>query len=335
MVPDVSAVIVTWNARDHVDACLAALAGAGGEGVEVEVIVVDNDSRDGTAEHVRRDWPRVRVIETGRNGGMAAGTNTGLLAASAPAFLVLNSDVEVHAGAVGRMLETLRATPQAGVVAPMLRNADGSWQRTLRRFPTTWRYATEFWYLRRLAPRSRTFNGFYAGDLDAERPQAVDWAMGACLLVRREAVDAAGLLDESYFMYGEEVDWLRRMADAGWHVAYEPAARATHAHGASARRHWGRLYQVQLANHVRYVARHGGVGAGRRTRRVLASALATRAVLYGASSIVPVGDRVARRLRARAFADGRRTVLGVDPAAPGGSLIPAWPDVERGAAPGR
>ncbi|MCW2924684.1 MAG: glycosyl transferase family 2, partial [Thermoleophilia bacterium] len=217
---DVSIIVVAWNALDHIDPCLDAAFGAGSRGVEVEVLVVDNASTDGTAEHVRSTFPGVRVLETGRNGGMAAGNNAGMLAASGRAFLLLNSDAYLEPGAVRTMLERLDAEPAGTVaaVAPRLLNEDRSPQRSVRGFPTVWRYATEFLYLRRLAPRSRVTNAFYGAGVDLDRPGRIDWATGACLLVPRDAVDAVGLMDEAYFMYGEEVDWLLRMHGTGRHV---------------------------------------------------------------------------------------------------------------------
>jgi GT2 family glycosyltransferase len=327
---DVSVIIVTWNARSHVDPCLDAVFGAGGAGVELEVLVVDNASTDDTVAHVAETYPQVRILETGRNGGMAAGNNAGMAVARGRAFLLLNSDAYLEPGALRTMLDRLDAEPAGTVaaVAPALRNLDGSPQRSVRGFPSTWRYATEFCYLRRLAPSSKVLNAFYGGGLDLSGPGRIDWATGACLLVPRDAVDAVGLMDEAYFMYGEEVDWLRRMSRAGRHVAWEPAAVSLHVGGGSARSSWGELYQRQLANHVRYMARCEGVAPARRTRRLLRVALALRAAAWRAAALVP-GDRAARRSRADAFALGARTIAAIDVDAVGEPVIPPWDAVQR------
>jgi GT2 family glycosyltransferase len=330
MPPETSVIIVTWNALDHLDPCLEAVFGAAGEGVELEVIVVDNASSDGTAAHVRATWPAARVVETGRNGGMAAGNNAGMLVAEGRTFLLLNSDAYLDPGSIRTMLDRLDAEPAGTVaaVAPALRNADGSPQRSVRGFPTPWRYATEFFYLRRLAPGLRATNAFYGAGVDLATPGFVDWVTGACLLVPRDAVDAVGLMDEAYFMYGEEVDWLLRMRDAGRRVAWEPRAGATHLGGGSARTQWGTLYQRQLANHVRCMARTRGVGPARRTRRVLAVALSLRAAAWRLAALLPGGGRQVRRERAAAFAEGARTVRAIDPANVDPPVIPDW-NVER------
>ena len=319
MQPDVSVIVVTYNACDHIDRCLDAALGAGGAGVALELLVVDNGSSDGTPAHVRERWPAARVVETGRNGGMAAGNNAGMLAAasSSRAFLLLNSDAFLEPDALRRMLDRLDAETDRGepvaAVAPALRNVDGSPQRSVRGFPTVWRYATEFWYLRRLAPRTRALNAFYGGGLDLQRPRRVEWVTGACMLVPRAAVEDVGLMDESFFMYGEEVEWFWRMHCVGRTVAWEPRAHVVHVGGGSAGSAKGALYQRQLANHVLLVARIRGTRAARRVRRVLVSALRARAAMWRLSSLLPVGARAARAARAAAFAEGARSVRAVDP----------------------
>lgn len=337
MAPDVSVIVVTWNARDHIDPCLDAVLGGGGDSVDLEVIVVDNASTDDTVNHVRTRYPNVQIIETGRNGGMAAGNNVGMAVAIGRSFLLLNSDAYLHAGALRTLLDRLDAEPAHTVaaVAPRLQNVDGSPQRSIRGFPTPWRYATEFLYLRRLAPRSRAFNAFYGGGVDVDQPGRVEWVTGACLLVPRDAVDAVGLMDEAYFMYGEEVDWLHRMRDVGRHVCWEPRAVATHLGGGSAGASWGALYQRQLANHVRFMSRREGVRAGRRTRALLRWSLAARALAWRAAAIVVPGGRETRRERAAAFADGARTIAAIDPAATAEPVIPHWDVVQRDAGSSR
>lgn len=330
MAPEVSVIVVTWNAREHVDACLSAVFGSGGAGVDLELLVVDNDSSDGTAEHVEATFPGATVLRSGRNGGMAAGNNLGMQHATGRAFLLLNSDAYLHDGALRTMLDRLDAEPQAAVaaVAPALQNVDGSPQRSVRGFPSVWRYATELLYLRKLAPSSRAFNAFYGGGIDTSQPTTIEWATGACLLVPRAAVDAVGLMDEAYFMYGEEVDWLARMRNVGRRVLWEPRAVATHVGGGSARTQWGTLYQRQLVNHVRYMARCEGERAARRTRRLLRSSLRLRAIVWRYMAWLP-GDRIHRRARAVAYADGARTIARstLDMLEP--PQIPSWDQLER------
>ena len=356
---DVSIIVVTWNARDLVDRCLAAATGPGSAGVVTETIVVDNDSSDDTVAHVRAAWPAVRIVETGRNGGMAAGNNAGVLAAEGRAFLLLNSDCFLDEGAVRAMLGRLdadvpgdRQGDPVGVVVPRLRNEDGSLQRSVRGWPTPWRLFTEFFFVRRLFPRARWANAFYAAGFDHDGPATdIEWATGACLLVSRAAIDDVGLMDESYFMYGEEVDWLSRLDEAGWVVAYEPQAGATHLGGGSAGRAWGRMFALQCANHVVLQSRIGGhawsenparrraaaVRAARRTRRIVASGLRLRialsylGVVRGGASRSPAQRRAVLR-------EALAAVRAVDPSNVPEPVVPGWPGagvVQRPESPAR
>ena len=124
-------------------------------------------------------------------------------------------------------------------MCPRLRNRDGTLQRSVRGFPTLWRVATEYFFLRKLAPRSRALNSYYAGWFDHDESREIDWAMGPCFLVRRDAADAVGLFDESFFMFWEETDWLYRFNRAGWKVWFLPEAEVVHVGGAT---HGGRMF---------------------------------------------------------------------------------------------
>ena len=197
---DVTAVTVTYNGLPWIERCLESLRG-------VETIVVDHGSTDGTLELVRERFPEVRVIEQG-NKGWGGGLNAGFRTASGRYYLPINSDAWVVDDAIERMVAFAEAHPEVAVVCPRLRNPDGTLQRSVRGFPTRWRVATEYFFLRKLAPRSRALNSYYAGSFGHDEAREIDWAMGPCFLVRREAADAVGIFDESFFMFWEETDWL-------------------------------------------------------------------------------------------------------------------------------
>jgi N-acetylglucosaminyl-diphospho-decaprenol L-rhamnosyltransferase len=169
------------------------------------------------------------------------------------------------------------AHPRAGLVGPRLRNPDGSLQRSVRGFPTPWRLATEYFFLRKLAPRSRALNAFYAGGFAHDEPREVDWLMGACMLVRREAVDGVGPFDEEFFLFAEETDWCFRLREAGWRIWFCPEAEVVHVGGAS---HGGRLFGENLRGHLRFLAKHRGVAEAERARRLLVVALRLRGLLF-------------------------------------------------------
>jgi GT2 family glycosyltransferase len=162
-------------------------------------------------------------------------------------------------------------------VGPRLLNPDGTLQRSVRGFPTVWRLATEFLYLRKLAPRSRALNAFYGAGFDHASEREVEWLMGACLLVRRAAYDDVGPFDERYFMFSEEVDWMRRASERGWAVVFTPEARCVHVGGAA---HGGRLFRENVSGHLRYLSLHGRPGEAERARRLLRASLLVRGRLY-------------------------------------------------------
>jgi GT2 family glycosyltransferase len=266
---DVSVVVVTYNALPWVERCLDSVRG-------YETVVVDNGSTDGTVELVRARFPDVRLIEQ-ENRGMGGGNNTGMRAAGGRYFFLLNSD----AWAVGDAVETLARYadehPEAAVVGPRLRNPDGTLQRSVRGDPTAWRLATEYLFIRKLAPRSSRLNPLYVGGFDHDETRAVEWLQGAALLVRRDAADAVGLFDEDFFMFSEETDWLYRFRQAGWQVVFHPEAEVVHVGGAS---HGGQMYVENVRGHLRFAAKHRGWKEAERVRRLLLVSLRLRSLVF-------------------------------------------------------
>jgi GT2 family glycosyltransferase len=267
-VADVSVVVVTWNAREWIERCLESVRGN-------EVIVVDNGSTDGTVELVRTEFPDVRVIEQ-ENRGMGGGNNTGMRAADARYFFLLNSDAWVVGDGLARLVAYADAHPDTAVVGPRLLNTDGTLQRSVRAEPTLWRLATEYLGIRKLAPRTNLLNPLYVGGFDHGSEAEADWLSGAALLVRRDAADAVGLFDESFFMFSEEADWLTRFRRAGWKVRFFPGAEVVHVGGAS---HGGGLYVENLRGHLRWFDKHRGARAAERARRLLLVSLGLRAAV--------------------------------------------------------
>lgn len=271
---DVSVVVVALDGLPWIERALDSVSGAARE-----VIVVDHGSTDGTVALVRERFPAARLIEQG-NVGYGAGMNAGLRGATGEWFLVLNSDAWAEDGdahPLDLLVAFGEAHPAAAVVGPRLLNPDGTLQRSVRGFPTLWRLATEYLFLRKLAPRSAAFNSFYAGGFDHASACEVEWVMGAVLLVRRAAADAVGLFDEEFFLFSEETDWCKRFHAAGWQVWFDPEVAFTHVGGAS---HGGRLYRENLRGHLRYFAKHGGPGSADRARLLLLWALRLRGALF-------------------------------------------------------
>jgi len=265
----VACVVVTYDALPWIERCLESVAG-------VETVVVDNGSTDDTVAVVRDRFPTVRVVEA-ENRGLSAGWNRGIAETTADHVVVLNADAWLVEDALARLVDAARRHPGAALVAPRLLNTDGSLQRSVRGFPTAWRLATEFLYLRKLAPRSRALNAFYGAGFDHASEREVDWVMGACMLVRRAAFDEVGPFDERYFLFSEEVDWMRRAADRGWSVVFTPDAHCVHVGGAS---HGGRLFRENVRGSLRYLSLHGRPGEAERARRMLRASLLVRGTIH-------------------------------------------------------
>jgi len=269
MPDDLSIVVVTYDAMPWIQQCLESVRGH-------QVIVVDHGSTDGTVELVRERYPEVRLIEQ-ENRGMGGGNNAGMRVAQGRYTLLLNSDAWAVDGALHLLAVYLDAHPAVAVAGPRLANPDGSLQRSVRGFPTLWRLATEYFFLRKLAPRSRALNAFYGGGFRHDETGEVESLHGAALMVRREAADAVGLFDEAFFMFSEETDWIYRFRQAGWSAAFVAEAEVVHVGGAS---HGGRLYVENLRGILRFFAKHRGLREAERARRLLLAALRLRSALF-------------------------------------------------------
>jgi N-acetylglucosaminyl-diphospho-decaprenol L-rhamnosyltransferase len=268
---EVSAIVVTYNAAPWIERALESLRGTG-----AEVIVVDNGSTDGTLELVRERLPEARVVEQ-ENRGFGAGNNAGMRAAAGRHFLLLNPDAWLTEGALEDMVAFLDEHPEAAVVGPRLLNPDGSLQPSVRGYPTPWRIATEYFFLRKLAPRSKVLNAFFGAGFDHRSVRNAEFLGGACLLVRREAVDSIGGFDEDFFLMSEEVDWCYRFRQAGWKVLFYPGAEVFHVVGAS---HNPALFRELVRGHLRFLRKHRGIRAAERARRVMLWGLRLRGLLF-------------------------------------------------------
>jgi len=230
---DLSIIIVSYNGREHLRKCLQSLA-AHGPSVGHEVIVVDNASQDGSAEMVTAEFPQARLLPLPKNVGFAAGANRGIGEASGEAIVLLNPDSELKEDVFGPMLTYLRGHPDIGILAPKLRDEDGSLQLSCRRFPTfSVALFNRYSLLTRLLPGNRFSARYLLTDWDHSAVAAVDWVSGACLMARRSLFEEIGPLDEGYFMYIEDVDLCQRVHRAGYKVVYFPEAAITHHIGRS------------------------------------------------------------------------------------------------------
>jgi len=219
--------VVTWNSAGRVAECLDSLREPG---VRVETVVVDNASADGTLAVVRSASPGARVIETGSNLGFAAAANRGIRAGTGAFVLLLNPDARLLPGSLARLREALAGRPGGWAAGPAILDGRGRPRRTDLRFPRFRDLLAQALFLDRLFPPGRPAGRGRRGGGGPGDPVRVDWLPGCCVLLRRSALDRAGLLDERYFLYFEETDWFRRVAAAGGAAYWCPEAEAVH-HG--------------------------------------------------------------------------------------------------------
>ncbi len=238
---DLAIVILNYNTCELLRDCLTSVF-AGQESIKFRVCVVDNASADGSADMVRKEFPRAHLIANSTNIGFSAGNNMGLrwfgftdradgvIDPVQPRYaLLLNPDTLVPPQTFGRMVAFMDAQPQIGVAGPRLRRPDGSLDLACRRsFPTPEVSFYRMTGLSRLFPNSRRFNAYNLNYLPEDTVHAVDSVVGAYMQVRREAIADAGLLDDTFFMYGEDLDWAKRIKDAGWEVWYNGEVEVTH-----------------------------------------------------------------------------------------------------------
>ncbi len=232
---DVSIVIVSYNGRDLLRRCLASIY-QHTQGLEYEVVVVDNASRDGTPEMVEREFPQARLVRRSSNAGFAAAVNEGVGQARGDAFFVLNPDTELDGNVFAPMLAYLREQPDIAILAPKILDDDGSLQLSCRAFP---RFSTAIFnrysLLTRVLPKNRFSSRYLMTGFDHSRIAGVDWASAACWLIPRSAYHRIGPMDEAYFWSIEDVDYCQRAHRAGLRVVYFPEVALRHHIGGSAR----------------------------------------------------------------------------------------------------
>lgn len=291
--PDVSIILVNWNTRDLLLRSLQSIHDTQGD-IDTEVIVVDNASSDDSVAQARAHFPATIILQNKENAGFAQANNQGMAIATAPLFLLLNTDAFLHAGALAHMLADMRDHPRAGALGCKLLYEDGALQRSCSAFPTV---ATELWqalFLDRLFPSSRVFGKYMMTWWDMNDAREVDVVMGACMLLRRAAIDQIGGFDTGFFMYSEEVDLCYRLKQAGWQVRYTPRAVATHIWGGSSRKVPRETFLRLYASRVRFFRKHYGVLPTLLYKAVLYASTLVRSAGGNLYSALTRNDRVRR-----------------------------------------
>jgi hypothetical protein len=296
---DLSIVIVNWNTEDLLRDCLQSARDGLGS-LTAEIWVVDNGSEDGSLTMLARDFPDVRVIANARNLGFAAANNQALQRAAGRHVLLLNSDTLVHGTVLPDAVAWLDRHPDVGILGPRILNRDGSLQGSSAAFPSIPYLLRQVLGLhKRAAPN--------LGRTGTHRTEVIS---GCAMFVRASAMAEIGLLDESFFFYGEETDWCRRFARAGWEVVHAPVGSITHFGGGSVRRLHHRRDVMLTEGTVRLHVKHHGIVGGLACFALLAVFNATRAIGWAGLAL----------LRLPGAADRARHFAGVVV-----SLHQAWP----------
>jgi GT2 family glycosyltransferase len=275
--PDCSVIIVNWNGLGILRDCLESVVANTSER-EAEVIVIDNASDDGSPEMVEAEFPRVRLIRNRANRGFAAANNQGLAVARGRYPLLLNSDTVVLGDVIQRSAAYMDAHPDVGGLGCRVLNPDRTMQPTCFQYPSLFNLALWASGLTSLPGRffgRQTYRGW---ERDSERD--VDVVTGCYLMIRREILETVGPLDERFFFFGEETDWCRSIAEAGWKVRFAPVGEIVHIGNASGKKHSHRRDFMLAAGLVRLHAKRSGRLAGRVAGRLCQAYWATRWLAY-------------------------------------------------------
>jgi N-acetylglucosaminyl-diphospho-decaprenol L-rhamnosyltransferase len=251
---DLAVVVVNFNAGDYLLRCVGSILASAGE-LDLNVVVVDNASGDGSAARAARAHPAVRLIENAGNLGFAAAANQGIAATDAPFVLLLNPDAEIRGGTLASLVKVARERPRAGAVGCLVRNPDGTLQPSARRVPGPFE-ALMHAFLGPFVPNNPWTRSYTMADWDRASEREVEWISGSAMLLRREALDQVGGLDEGYFMYVEDVDLCTRLRESGWSVLFSPEVEVVHEIGVSARGRSRRMAHAHSDSIYRYFVKH-------------------------------------------------------------------------------
>jgi len=291
-IPTTIAIVVSYNSAAHLGLCLSSLEAQ--RGVDLEIHVVDNASTDGSAELVHREFPGARLTANPTNLGFARANNQVLDRAVADFYALVNPDTVLPPDAVAACVNHLRSHASAGIAATRLVFPDGTLQPSCYSFLGIRNLFGETFGVHRLLPGLRPLSSFHMPWFRHDRIQEVDWVPGAFLVVRGEVVRTVGGFDDEFFMYAEEMDWCRRIRNAGWRVVFLPEPAVTHIRGASSRSNAGPMFVQNLMGRVRFLRKHRGVFVAAVARGLIAVSVLLR---FLRQEVQALGRRLSRRGR--------------------------------------
>jgi len=300
---DVSIIIVNWNTKGLLRDCLSSVYEHAGE-VDYEIIVIDNASTDGSAGMVKNDFRQVILIENSENRGFAAANNQGMVVAKGRYVLLLNSDTVVLDNSIANTMRFAEENPQAAVTGCRVLNPDRTLQRTCFMFPSILNMLLSSTYLYKLFPKNRFFGREQMTWWDRSDVRKVDVVTGCFMLVRREAIDQVGVMDERFFMYGEETDWCYRFWKKGWTVMFAPVGQIIHFGGQStAQKPVAMIVQLRLSI-LKFIKKHYGWPAHLIARFLVALFFAVRLPVWLAMAFVRPAGRGKAVIKMKAYSTG-------------------------------
>ncbi len=276
----IAAIIVSYNTRDLLLKSVAsAVESAAAVDVSLELVVVDNASADGSVWAVKGSFPRARVLANRTNAGFGAACNQGIEITTAPLILLLNSDAQITPEALRALLECMKSVDRCGAAGCRIVDEQGNAAVSARRFLTPFNQALETLGVTKVLPAA-ALRRTHALRLDARlRDCSPDWIDGACLLLKRAALDEIGRFDERFFMYSEDEDLCFRLRQAGWRICYCGAGAALHQGGASAALHGPDMVVQFYISQMLFLTKHRGQGAAWSFARFMSSTLAVKRLL--------------------------------------------------------
>jgi len=250
-----SIIVVTWNCRFFIRQFLESL-GDRLHDPSVQILVVDNDSADGTSDFIQQEFPSIELIRSGSNLGFARGNNLALSRAKGNLIALVNPDVTILPGCFERMMEWMRMHEDVGLLGPRMYGPDNLVHRSTMRFPSAWNCFCDALALDSLFTRTNFLRSYLSSDFNHDETREVEVLNGWFWMTRRNALDDVGYLDETFFMYGEDIDWCRRFYNAGWKRVYFADAAAIHFGGGSSSNAPIRYYVEQQRAVLQYFRKH-------------------------------------------------------------------------------
>jgi hypothetical protein len=296
---DISIVILNYNTKEYLKGCLQSL-GHCSKSRQVEIIVSDNASTDGSIEMVESEFPHVRLLKNKENLGFTKGNNVGIQASSGKYVYLLNTDLKVLDDCIDIMADYLDQHTDVAVAGPKVLNHDMTLQCSCRKDPSLWNNFCAAMGLDSLFPRSSFFSSEQMFYFEGNQTADMDILVGCFSAVRRKAIDEVGLLDEQFYMYGDELDWCRRFREAGWRVVYHPEARTIHYGGGTSRKNPTRASLLQQDSILRYWNKYHGFAACFGIKSLRAFSLARRWLFAFLKYLASPAQRVENRNRMRA-----------------------------------